>query len=370
MTKMIKFVLGPALSGTALAIALFFGMSSAQANEIERVLFSFPVDGSTGANPNSGVIGDGRGNLYGTTHNGGFRFGVVFKLHNGREKVLHTFDGNHDFGYPLGRLVIDAAGNIYGATEGSNIYKVAPDGTETVLHTFTGYPLVHGLVADADGNLYGTTETGGSSSRCDGGCGTIFKLTPGGELTTLYSFGNGSRDAWWPRARVTFDAAGNLWGTTFAGGANNRGTVFKLTPDGQFSILYSFGAGHPLTAPVLDQSGNLYGTTSDFFGDIYKLTPAGTYTVLHHCDTTGENPNWDLIIDEAGNLYGIFSAPSQVFKVAPDGTTTTLYAFTGGADGSSAIGPLFMDPSGNLYGTTYWGGGGSGCVFKILNDVN
>jgi uncharacterized repeat protein (TIGR03803 family) len=104
---------------------------------------------------------------------------------------------------------------------------------------------VHGLVADADGNLYGTTETGGSSSRCDDGCGTIFKITPEGQETVLYSLGTGPRDAWYPRARVTLDAAGNLYGTTFAGGTYNRGTVFKLTPDGQFSVLYSFAPAIP-----------------------------------------------------------------------------------------------------------------------------
>ena len=374
MMRMAKFVFRPTFARAVSVITLLFFGSSVRANEVERVLFSFPADGSTGANPNSGVIGDGQGNLYGTTHDGGaVNFGVVFKLHNGRERVLHTFDGNRDFGYPYGRLVIDAAGTIYGATEGGFVYKLTADGAYTKLHTFAGgndgAGLIHGLTADADGNLYGTTEEGGGSSRCDNGCGTIFKLTPDGQETVLYSFGGGLHDGWNPKAGVTLDAAANLYGTTYQGGTYNRGTVFKLASDG-LTVLYSFGAGHPFSAPIFDQSGNLYGTTSDFFGDIYKLTPDGTYTVLHHCDTSGEYPNWDLIIDKSGNLYGIFSAPGQVFKVAPDGTTTTLYEFAGGADGASPLGPLFMDPNGNLYGTTYYEGGGSGCVFKVLNDVN
>ena len=121
---------------------------------------------------------------------------------------------------------------------------------------------------------------------------------------------------------------------------------------------------------LLDEAGNLYGTTTDFFGNVYKPTGwnlHGPYDFDGGSD--GQGPQ-ELIIDEAGNLYGVAGYPDQVFKITPDGTKTILYQFTGGADGASPIGPLFMDPNGNLYGTTYWQGGGSGCVFKVLNDAN
>jgi uncharacterized repeat protein (TIGR03803 family) len=284
--------------------------------------------------------------------------------------VLHSFGGRGDFGGPYGRLVIDAAGTIYGATGGS-VYKLTSAGVYTTLHAFAGGSdgtgLIHGLAADAAGNVYGTTEQGGSS-RCDGGCGILFKITPDGQETVFHSFG-GPGDGWNPKARVTLDAAGNVYGTTFQGGTFNRGTVFKLTPAGQLSVLYDFaGDGHPYAGVVLDQAGNIYGTTSDLSA-VWKLTPDNVYTTLSNIGGV-LNTN-DLIIDAVGNLYGVTSdVAGEVYRVAPDGTTTTLYRFTGGADGSLPIGSLYMDPNGNLYGTTYYEGGGSGCVFKVLNDVN
>ena len=373
---LVRSVLSLSFAGVAALFVLLLVVPTLRAGEVEKVLLSFPLDGSTGANPNSGVIADAKGDLYGTTHDGGkYNFGVLFKLHRGREKVLHTFGGRDDFGYPLGRLVLDAAGNVYGGTQGGMVYKVSPKGRETVLHAFSGGSdggfIVHGLVADAEGNLYGTTEDGGGSSRCENGCGTIFKVTPDGQETLLYNF-DGHGDGWNPRARVTMDALGNLYGTTFAGGAYNRGSVFKLTPEGEFSTLYSFGgSGHPFTPVTLDEAGNLYGTTLDYFGEIYKLTPDGTYTVVYDFEggSGGQGPQ-ELIRDEAGNLYGVCGYPDQVFKVTPDGTKTELYVFSGGDDGSTPVGPLYRDVRGNLYGTTYYQGGGAGCVFEVVNQGN
>jgi uncharacterized repeat protein (TIGR03803 family) len=345
-------------------------MSSVRASDIERVLYSFPPDGSTGANPNSGVVA-WQGDLYGTTYFGGqSRAGVLFRLHHGRERVLHSFGGHGDFGGPYGRLVIDEAGTIYGATGGS-VYKLTAAGVYTTLHAFTGGSdgagLIHGLSADAAGNLYGTTEQGGATN-CDNGCGIVFKITPDGQETVFHSFG-GTGDGWNPKARVTLDAAGNVYGTTYQGGTYNRGTIFKLTPAGQLTLLYSFpGDGHPYTGVALDPAGNVYGTSSDL-GSIWKLTPDNVFTTLSYIDGV-LNTN-DPIIDAVGNLYGVTSdVGGEVYRVAPDGTTTTLYQFTGGDDGSLPIGSLYMDPKGNLYGTTYYEGGGSGCVFKVLNDVN
>jgi len=380
MTRVRKLIFSSTLIVAGLVVTFILAPRVAQANE-ERVLYGFPLDGTDGANPNSGVIADKFGNLYGTTYTGGAyqSFGVLFKIRKGRETVLYSFGALRDAAHPGGQLVLDQAGNIYGAADGGAaflgaVYKVTPRGVERLLHSFTGGSdgagPVNGLVADAAGNLYGTTEKGGSDV-CADGCGTIFKVTPDGQESVLYSFDG--ETGWDPKAGVTMDAQGNLYGTTYSGGTSNRGTVFKLTPDGQESVLHNFVAdGHPFTGVVLDEAGNLYGTDSDFFGDVWKLTPDGIFTILHHFagGSDGETPTEDLIIDGAGNLYGVLTTPGlgQVYKVAPDGTKTNLHSFAGGTDGSIPLGPLYMDAKGNLYGTTYYEGGGSGCVFKVINS--
>jgi len=141
MTQMIKLVFGPVLFRAGSAIILLLLACSARANDIERVLYSFPADGSTGANPNSGVVA-WQGDIYGTTSSGGqSRVGVLFRLHHGRERVLHSFGGHGDFGGPYGQLVLDEAGTIYGATSGS-VYKLTAAGVYTTLHAFTGEVMV------------------------------------------------------------------------------------------------------------------------------------------------------------------------------------------------------------------------------------
>jgi hypothetical protein len=278
-------------------------------------------------------------------------------------KVLHTFTGAEGAN-PEGRLILDAAGNLYGVTPYGDrsggcpydygcgtVFKLAPnpDGswTHTVLHSFEGgsdgqFP--HDVIFDASGNLYGTTTSaGGKGCSKYGGCGAVFKLTPNPDgswtNTVLYSFGD--NDGHFPGAGVTLDAAGNLYGTTCCGDAHPYGMVFKLTPnpDGSWteSVVYSFTGGTDGYGPqilILDATGNLYGTTNN--GGGYR---SGTVFEL--------SPN-------------------------PDGSWTKriLYRFKGGQDGSGPIGGVAFDPTGNLCGTTYSGGGGpcsNGCgtVFML-----
>lgn len=390
-----KLIFGPALIATGLVLALLSAPRAAQANA-ERILYSF--GGADGNKPAGALIADARGNLYGTTTYGGGvgdpapcgfgtdGCGTVFKLTKGRIRVLHSFGAAGDGIAPSCRPLLDAAGNLYGTTDGGGasffgtVFKLAADNTYSVLHSFTGgndgAGPVSDLVADASGNLYGTTSAGGTGN-CTGGCGTVFKITPDGQKTLLYAF-KGGTDGGVLKSGLAIDAQGNLYGTTDLGGANTRGTVFKLTPAGEKTILYSFLGGsdgaHPYTGVVLDAAGNLYGTTFDggVCGNIFKLTPEGVVTVLYSftCGTDGANPVADLILDAEGNLYSTTPGNGfgSVYKLAPDGTITTLHSFVGGSDGSSPVAGLFMDARGNLYGTTTLGGAsGKGTVFKVIN---
>ncbi|MGC9948411.1 MAG: choice-of-anchor tandem repeat GloVer-containing protein [Bryobacteraceae bacterium] len=303
------------------------------------MLYGF-TGGADGSNPMAGVVRDPAGNLYGTTQYGGATgAGVVYKLDPaGRETVLHSFTGSPDGAYPTAGVIRDSAGNLYGATPwggasgGGVVYKVDPSGQETVLYSFNavagGFSPYSGVIEDPDGNLYGTTCCGGS------GEGVVYKLDPSGQETVLYNFVGGSQ-AGSPTPDLTRDGAGNLYGTTNYDGPGNGGVVFKLDTAGNFAILYSFtgGAdgGFPEARVILDAAGNLYGTTTaggvDGHGVVYKLDTAGQETVLHAFTggADGGSPYAGLIFDPAGNLYGTTTAGGNdtvgvVFKLSGAGS--------------------------------------------------
>jgi uncharacterized repeat protein (TIGR03803 family) len=329
----------------------------------ETILHNFR--GKDGLSPWGGVV-LASGNLYGTTHDGGAHSkGVVFKLNRaGKETVLYSFAGGADGGNPsYSNLVVDETGNVYGTTvQGGNsgcpggkgcgvVFKVDRAGKETVLYTFSGGAdgaLPFGtLVRDAVGNLYGTTEEGGANNY-----GTVFKLDTTGAETVLYSFGGGPNgpDGAYPIAGLVRDAAGNLYGTTGAGGAGGIGTVFNVDKTGEESVLYAFRAGSggiPLYGSLVrDAAGSLYGTT------LY-----------------GGSGEWCVPLEGCG----------VVFKVDKTGKEMVLHEFTGHADGAYPYGGLIRDAAGNLYGTNTAGGdsgkcrtvkGGCGVMFKITPDAN
>jgi uncharacterized repeat protein (TIGR03803 family) len=319
----------------------------------ETVLHSF-TGGADGAYPLAGLILDAAGNLYGTTEyggnlacNSGVGCGTVFKMDPaGKETVLYAFTRGVDgAGKPIAAVIRDAAGSLYGTTSqggpfsSGTVFKVDTTGSETVLYTFTGgrggtdgyYP-DGALIRDAAGNLYGTTQLGGNYSF-----GTVFKLDSTGKETVLYRFRGGSSGDQ-PVGGVIMDKAGNLYGATQGGGYYFDGTVFKLNPVGNKTVLYHFGSGEdgslPVAGVIADTAGNLYGTTA-YGGDFNSGT---------------------------------------VFKLDKTGKETVLYNFTGGADGALPVAGLVRDAAGNLYGTAYFGGdsgsncsgvGGCGVVFKI-----
>jgi uncharacterized repeat protein (TIGR03803 family) len=263
----------------------------------EAVLHTFTA-GADGGYPFAGLVRDAAGNLYGTTWDGGASgYGVVFKLGpSGTETLLHSFtgpNGNLDGAAPYAGLIQDAGGNLYGTATfgGAHDYGVvfelircdsAPTGYDfKVLYTFTGADggqPVAGLIRDAAGNLYGTTTTGGSVR---GDAGVVFKLSASGTETVLHSFAGPPTDGYNPLGGLIRDGAGNLYGTTAAGGASNAGVVFKLSPTGSETVLHTFtgGAdgGAPFAGLIQDAAGNLYGTTSkggaDDDGVVFRLTP-------------------------------------------------------------------------------------------------
>jgi uncharacterized repeat protein (TIGR03803 family) len=330
---------GTASSGGASGLGVVF---KANGKDKETVVHSF-TGGTDGATPNGGVIQDARGAFFGTTTAGGASGqGTVYQVKGKNETVLYSFAGGTDGAVPEAGLFMDAAGNLYGTTSqggssgnGTVFELVAPQKkngpwTETVLYSFgsgtDGATPVGGVVMDSAGNLYGTTSYGGAD-----GYGTVFQVVPGTKTENiLYSFQNAD-DGATPYAGLIFDTAGNLYGAATDGGANGGGTVFELSSSNgswNFSVLTSvpgWGISGTFRDLMFDSSGNLYGAThcdgANSAGTIYELTPSnGSWT-------------YNLLYTFTGGSDGLYSISNLVMK---DGK---LYGTTidGGADGAGVI---------------------------------
>ncbi len=384
----------------AAALAATVGIATAGANRLS-VLYFFcqQTNCADGAQPDGPLVADSAGNLYGTTGAGGSTncfdgCGTVFRLApDGTETVLHAFCSKDascpDGEYPQSPLILDSFGNLYGTTasggltncfEGcGTVFKLAPDGTETVLYSFCsrsgcadGAGPSGGVIMDRRGNLYGTTGTGGTvGTSCNQyGCGTVFKLAPDGKEKVLYSFcsQDSCADGFYPNGGLVRDRDGNLYGTTPYGGANSYncaylfggnfcGTIFKVSPTGVETVLYSFcsspncsDGAEPAAGVVLDKNGNLYGTA----------TAGGTL-----------NQNCPSGVNEIGSC-------GVVFELEPDSMETVLYAFCAQANCTDGDFPfagvtLKYNESGiTLYGTAEHGGAhpgitgeGAGVVYSL-----
>ncbi len=459
--------LSAGLTLTLVALIIVLSTTNVRAAVTEKVLHSFTLttDGGTAV---SGLVADANGNLYGTTEEGGSGgFGNVFELIKGTDgeftfQVIHSFVGSFSDGAnPLSSVVLDTAGNLYGATPNGGgagcgvIYKLSPRGngqfSESILYSFNSLPNNNDgcnpqsyLIFDKAGNLYGTTNKGGGGAGgtfCLNGCGTVFRLSPTGNgqftETIIHSFPGtrGNTDGQNPVGGLVFDQAGNLWGSTPVGGvvkspsnacgavgfASQCGTVFELTPnpDGTFteSTLYSFTGDssgfNPNTNLVIDNAGNLYGTTvNGGFGNgaVFRITPQSDggvkESIIHAfatCNATtcpdGLHPFNGLNIDAKGDLIGTVdlgggannncSPGSSVFEGCgivyaltpnPDGSfkEIILYRFLGGATdgGVPEDDRLVVDAKdGTIFGATAEGGdlnnqvclatNGCGVVFRL-----
>lgn len=314
----------------------------------ETLLHNFEGPPTDGAYPiYTGIARDSDGNLYGTTPNGGTSdLGTVFKVTSaGTESVLVNFTYTTTFSVlPNAGLILDSAANLYGTTYGDSksdegsVFEVSSSGQLTTLYLF-GAPYfgshpIGGLVRDSAGNLYGTTLEGGGNNF-----GTVFKVTPTGGETVLHSFSG--RDGEQPYDGLALDKSGNLYGTTFAGGISDDGTVFRVsTTKGVSTILHKFtgspDGASPTASVTLSPTGGIYGVTlyggtgtcndgvSVGCGTIFHISPQGKESVLHSFTGTpdGSWPQTTLIRDANGNLYGTTGAGGAygcgtVFKYTP-----------------------------------------------------
>jgi uncharacterized repeat protein (TIGR03803 family) len=364
------------------------------------VLYNF-TGLADGDHPQCALIEDAQGNLYGTTAAGGItnvpaagprtgsmvgpQYGVLFRLApDGTETVMHEFGIGKDGANPRAGVITDAKGNMYGTTAfggpsyAGTVFEMTPAGKETILHKFAGG--TDGAVPEASlvragSNYYGTTNEGGSF-----GAGTVFMVGPKHAYSVLFSF-TGATTGSFPLGGLVLDSAGNLYGDTYFGGNGDYGTVFMLSPSGTETILYSFKAGKDGKSPagslLRDGAGNLYGVTyaggKTNDGTVFKLSPAGTEHQLHvfaGAPNDGAGPYSALIMDAQGNMYGTTSQGGTsdfgtVFELSPKGAITILHNFSG-SDGEAPLAPLLLDAQGNLYGTTSLGGtANSGVVFEI-----
>ena len=366
----------------------------------ETVLWNFGVTYDA-SSPWGGLIQGPDGALYGTTNGGGqYLQGTVYRITlDGHETVLWSFGSGSDGTNPYGALVLGSDGNFYGTTyaggthSGGIVYQLTPAGVETVLWNFgtvagDGANPRAGLTLASDGNFYGTTEQGGGT-----GWGSVFKITPAGQESVLWSFTDDPGDAQAPWAPLIQASDGNFYGTTALGGAAGWGTAFKVTPSGAETVLWSFvpssnspGNGYNPVAPLLEGAdGYLYGTTHDGgsvtgAGTVVRLDKQGQgiasadsifWTFGMSGAHDGSNPQAGLIIGKDGNFYGTTSSGGPflggtVYKITPAGVESTLWTFGAGTDGNNSQAPLLQLGDGSLIGVTVSGGThGRGTVFRI-----
>ena len=405
------------IAGTLL-LALWLTTATASPAQTFNVLHNF--DGTDGANPGTTLVQGRDGNFYGVTGGwlgegggGAYGDGTVFKITpTGKLAVLHNFNGTDGTG-PNGPLILATDGGFYGTTVWGGhpptcsqavgcgtVFKITAAGDLTTLYNLCsetncadGAWPTGGLIQATDGNLYGTTNVGGAN-----GNGTVFKITRAGGLTTLYSFCSRTNctDGYGPWAGLIQATDGSFYGTTMAGGANTAcsnqwsqtgcGTVFKITRAGKLTTLHSFDGSDgatPFGGLVQAADGNLYGTTglggASNAGTVFKITPAGTLTTLHNFDGTDGNwPTAGLIQASDGNFYGTTEqggvAPNStgtVFQITPAGILTMLHNFKNdGSEGGRIWAGLLQATNGTFYGAAmYWAAYGDGSVFSLSTGL-
>jgi uncharacterized repeat protein (TIGR03803 family) len=382
-------------SGISVMFALLWLCASGPRSAAQTFTTLLNFDGTDGANSAAGLIQATDGNLYGTTSEGGAHSdGSIFRISpNGALTTLYSFCSKSacsDGANPIGALIQAADGDLYGTTELGTVFRITLSGTLTTIGGTGGQSPLAGLIQGKDGNFYGTTARGGANTRCTPrpgyhvSCGTVFKITPTGSVTTLVSFSQAT--GFNPSSPLIQGTDGNFYGTTPEGGANypGFGTIFKITPSGTLTVLHSFDGtdGEKSFAALVEGSdGNFYGTTSfgggapNFVGTVFRITPTGTLTTLHSFNgSDGSGADAALIQATDGNFYGTtsgvgFNNLGTVFKITPGGTLTVLHSFDG-TDGELSSASLVEGANGDLYGTTEFGANsacseGCGTIFSL-----
>jgi len=374
---------------------------SARAQLPLEVLHSFAGD----TNPSGAqgpLIQATDGSFYGTTGRGGtFGEGTVFRATSaGQVTVLHSFGGGEQGSEPQAGVIQARDGNFYGTTLWGGrspscpwtlgcgtVFRMTPRGAVTQLHVFgtsDGYSLYAGLVEANDGNLYGVATQGGAHGK-----GTVFRITPAGAFAVLHSFSGpatlgepaqpGDIDGAYPYARLIQAADGSLYGTTFYGGANRVGTVFRISLHGAVTTMHSFGPADgalPQSGVVQASDGNFYGATTAGYVSgsvLYRMTPAGSVTVLHNLGHRDFFNDATMIQASDGHLYGVTEESIDgglfgfgfIFRLTLDGAFSRVHTFTFD-EGYTARGSLLQAVDGHLYGTTLRGGmgAGNGSIFR------
>jgi uncharacterized repeat protein (TIGR03803 family) len=404
-------------SWRSLLIVLALGMAAASLHaQTYQQLAVF--NGTEGSSPQASVVQGTDGNLYGTTKTGGIgdcpgNCGTIFKMTPGGQlTTLHEFceKGGYcpDGDYPVAALLVGKDGNFYGTTSdggtipkgdsgvpSGTVFRITPGGAFHQLYTFCkiwpcpdGAVPMSALIQGTNGNFYGTTYGGGANNNA----GTVFELTPTGVLTTLYSFCSTTNclDGELPTAGLVQGTDGNFYGTTQKGGLcledpcdafEDGGTIFKITPTGEFTTLYSFcrkancaDGANPSSPLIQGRDGNLYGTTrnggGEIEGTIFKISPSGRFTQLVG---SGFFYPQGLIQGTDGNFYGTEANggagnSGAVFQITPAGHVTLEYSFCNcGSDGEGPVAAVFQATDGTFYGTTVGGFGTSsdGTVYSL-----
>ena len=358
-------------------------------------LSSFPIEGRT---PNA-LVEDSSGNFYGTTSAGGlYSDGTVFEIAANTNilTTLVSFNGTDGL-TPGGGLLVDSSGNIFGTTsaggasnDGTVFELAAGSHLLTTVYSFSstgGYTPLGGLVEDSSGNIFGTTQHGGASSD-----GTVFKISAGTHtFSTVVSFAGTSNGAQ-PYSTLYIDGSGNIFGTTYTGGANNDGTVFEIaagtTTISTLVVFNGTNGDDPKAGLVEDANGNLFGTTygggTNGDGTVFEIA-AGTdnFTTLVEFAgiSNGSDPEGALALDSSGDLFGTTSAGGSgtgtsndglVFEVSAGTHVLSTVATFKVANGYTPTGGLLIDSHGDLFGTTPSGGPltSNGTVFEVLAGSN
>jgi uncharacterized repeat protein (TIGR03803 family) len=358
-------------------------LSVAATNVSFATVYSF-TGGSDGAQPN-GIARGTNGSFYGTAQNGGANdYGTIFQMMpGGTVTPLYSFTGGGDGGNPQAPLTLATDGNLYGTTfDGGTsgygtVFRAGPNGQPTTLVSLDkpGGALPYaGVVQGSDGNFYGAGYQGGSY----GLPGTIFQMTPSGTLTPTYSF-SGGNDGAFPYAGVVQGLDGAFYGTTFKGGASGNGVVFRLTTNGNQTILASLAwtnGAYPYAGLTLGDDGGFYGVASSggayTNGTVFRVTAAGMLTNLYSFSggSDGGTPVGTLLLGNDGNFYGTTAyggnyGDGTLFMLSPGGALTTLAQFDG-AGGANPMAPLAQDVEGTFYGTTENGGAnGQGAIYRF-----